>query len=152
MNPTPITITLPLKDFLEILWHGRDIAYPDENIAKQIQELDSQEKYSKIDYYKGEKGNLIYRCWTITRWKESELKRLRDKEIAEKDRKEFTYWKECLERLTLNIMKESFLDKEVATVLARSILDKGNKNGAAFYGVEDIKWEDLNLNIKHTVL
>jgi hypothetical protein len=78
MNPTPKTITVPLKLFIEYTLHGRDRIAIDENIAIIIANLDKEEHLCHVEFYPSEKDRLPI-LWSIQDWRVDIAKVRRDK-------------------------------------------------------------------------
>lgn len=94
-------ITIPLSEYIEDLLSWRDKCKITLERAKQIAAIDSEEFYSHVQFPGAETSSPI--LWKIKDWKDSEKKRAIDRAKSEKNRIEWSIFKENL-RLGIHCM------------------------------------------------
>lgn len=94
-------ITIPLSEFIDDLLSWRDRCKIQEERAKQVLAIDPEEDLCHIQVPGTESTSYV--LWRIKDWRESEKKRTADKIKSEKNRQEWTIFKENI-RLGVNTM------------------------------------------------
>jgi hypothetical protein len=136
------TITLPLAEFLDILWHSRSIANVDRHLADNIKSIDTDETFCHVEYPEDNarqgvgtpiKIPMVWRKneWEINiiNWTKEKLES--DKRVAQRDA-----YVAKIQELTQAIQKAMpMLDIEACGSMARAIYQANNIPMAQHFGV-----------------
>lgn len=124
LPPDRKTITIPLIEYLELLWRHREHASIEFPQAKLIQALDKEEYFCHVEFPKSESESLvpssfhtpdtnlhIPRVWRIQAWKNDVIKQASDKDRAERDSKERFAREELMKKVLEALQELTGLDK-----------------------------------------
>ncbi len=121
----PKQITIPLSEYLDDKLEIRERAQIKEERAKQILLIDPEEDLCHITFPGVESGSYV--IWRIKAWRDSEKKRAADKITSEKNRKEWTVFKENIRLVVNHLWLLSGIDKPDLVKQAYKMLRKNTK-------------------------
>jgi hypothetical protein len=135
-------ITIPLHDFLDYIWHGRDRACIDLELAQQIAAIDTDNELCHIEYPDDKEHSELPRqnmpiLWRKIDWNISHTKWLQLKAISEEYNAQLFAYKQKIAELEEGIRKTfgNAMAPEMVTNMATSIYNLNNLSMAAQLGV-----------------
>lgn len=118
-------ITIPLSEYIDDLLSWRTSTKLTEERAKLVLSIDPEEDLCHVQCPGTD--SLSYIIWRIKDWRDSEIKRTKDKIASEKNRREWTIFKENI-RLGVNHMfLLSGMDKKDLVPIVYKMLRKNPK-------------------------